>query len=135
MVLQDGAVIPVVEINARQSMGLINHHLDQFFSSDQLPSRLGCLSLGYPGPLRFAELLEKLEGAGLLFTRKQPCGIMPLSANTLMVNLNGPEQPGSPARLRKGRFYFSILAPPGECPAWLERLRCFYKELGFSVYS
>jgi hypothetical protein len=135
MLLQDGTVIPVVEINARQSMGLINHHLDQFFSPDRLPTSLACLSVGYSGPLRFAELLEKLEKAGLLFTRRRGCGIMPLSANTLLVNLNAPQPPESPARLRKGRLYFSILAPPGERPAWPERLRCFLKEAGFSVYS
>jgi hypothetical protein len=135
MVLQDGTVIPVVEINARQSMGLINHHLDQFFGPDRLSTSLACLSVGHPGPLCFAELLEKLERAGLLFSRRQGCGIMPLSANTLLVNLNAPQQPGLPSRLRKGRFYFSILASPGDRPAWLEKLRCFFEELGASVYS
>ncbi len=135
MLLQDGAVIPVVEINARQSMGLINHRLDQFFSSDRLPSSMACLSVGQAGPLCFAELLDKLERAGLLFTRQRGRGIMPLSANTLLVNLNAPQQPGTPARLRKGRFYFSILAPLDERPAWLAKVRCFYEELGVSVYS
>ncbi len=135
MVLQDGTLIPVVEINARQSMGLINHHLDQFFGLDRLSTSLACLAVGYPGPLCFAEFLEKLEQAGLLFTRRQGCGVMPLSANTLLVNLSAPERPGLPARLRKGRFYFSILAPPDGHPAWLEKLRCFFKELGFSIYS
>jgi hypothetical protein len=79
--------------------------------------------------------MEKLERAGLLFTRRQGCGIMPLSANTLLVNLNAPEQPEAPARLRKGRFYFSIVASPAERPARLEKLRGFLKELGFSAYS
>jgi hypothetical protein len=134
MVLHDGTVIPVVEINARQSLGLINHHLDRFFGPDRLSASLACLSVGYAGPLRFAGLLAKLEGAGLLFTRRQGGGIMPLSANTLLVNLNGAEQPEAPARLRRGRFYFSIVASPAERPARLEKLRGFLKELGFSVY-
>jgi hypothetical protein len=135
MALQDGTVVPVVEINARKSMGLINHYLDEFFSPDRLHSSLGCLSVGCPGPFHFAELLEKLEGAGLLFTQKQRRGIMPLSTNTLTINLGQPGQLGSPSGVRKGRFYFSILAAPEEREAWLEKLRCFYKASGFSVYS
>jgi hypothetical protein len=135
MWLQDGTVVPVVEINARKSLGLMNHYLDWFFSPDQLDSSLGFLSVGYSAPLRFAELLEKLERAGLLFTRQQLCGIMPLSANTLMLNLNQQDLPRLPSRAHKGRFYFSILASRGERQTWLEKLRCFYRELGFSVYS
>ena len=135
MWLQDGRVVPVVEINARKSMGLINHCLDQFFGPDRLRSSLGCLAVGYPGPLHFAGLLEKLEGTGLLFTRKRRRGVMPLSANTLTVNLNQTGQLRSPSRIGKGRFYFSILAPPEERGAWLEKLRCFCKASGFSVYS
>lgn len=135
MWLRDGTVVPVVEINARKSMGLINHYLDKFFSPDQPPSSLGYLSLGYSAPLRFADVLERLERAGLLYTRERRCGIMPLSANTLTVNLNRQDQPRSTSKMRKGRFYFSILAPPGERQTWLEKLRCFYKGLGFSVYS
>ena len=112
MQLEDGCVIPVVEINARKSMGLMNYHLDQFFSPDGLHSYFTFLSVGYPGPLRFDELLQGLEQAGLLFTRRQMRGILPLSANTLTINLNQPRLIPAPFLDAQGALLFF---DPGLC--------------------
>ena len=55
----------MVEINARQSMGLINHHLEQFFAGHA--RHLGYLSLGRVGALDYAAFLDALERAGSAF--------------------------------------------------------------------
>ncbi len=136
MILQDATVAPVVEINARQSMGLINHALEQFFRAERLPSHLGFLALGYVGSLRFAEFLDGMETAGLLYGGGQRCGIVPLLSNALTINMSrSPDQPGSPGKARKGRLYYAIVAPREERQPWLDRLRSFCVESGFLVYA
>jgi hypothetical protein len=134
MLLEDGSVVPVVEINARESMGLLNYHLDQLFAQDGLRSYFTFLSVGHPGPFDFGNLLEILDQAGLLFTCKRARGILPLSASTLTINLNQPIPTKLPSSMRKGRFYFSIVARPEEWKAWLESLRRSFQDLGFTLY-
>jgi hypothetical protein len=135
MVLQGGTVAPVVEINARQSMGLINHSLEQFFDQDQLPSHLGFLSLGYVGSLWYAEFLDEIKRAGLLFNQGQRRGVVPLSANALTINMNSHDQHRPPGKARKGRLYYAILARREERQPWLDRLRSFCRETGFLLYA
>ncbi|MBG9791847.1 hypothetical protein ABD76_04745 [Paenibacillus dendritiformis] len=108
MLLADGRVHPVVEINARHSMGLLNYSLDTHWERYGQRSFLSCLQLGLPdawkasagtgGDMeqperedgawcdqseRFAELLARLDRIGLLFTPQRREGVVPLSANTL----------------------------------------------------
>jgi hypothetical protein len=135
MQLEDGNVVPVVEINARESMGLLNYHLDQLFAQDRLCSYFTFLLVGHPGPLDFGKLLGILDQAGLLFTCRSARGILPLSANALTINLNQPSPTPSAYPMRKGRFYFSILAHPEERQVWLKSLRDAFQDFGFTLYS
>jgi hypothetical protein len=143
MWLHDGTLALVVEINARKSMGLINHHLDQFLGRYGSQGSLSFLTLGYPGLFHFEQFLAKMEEEQLLFSPGRPRGILPLSANTLTANLNR-EDTAAPFRIGKGRFYFAIAAPlPGntflentfpENALWLEKLRGFCAGFGFRIY-
>jgi len=135
MQLEDGNVVPVVEINARESMGLLNYHLDQLFAHEGIRSYFTFLSVGHRGPLDFGNLLGILDPAGLLFTCKGARGILPLSANALTINLNQPSPTLSASPMRKGRFYFSILAHPEERQVWLKSLRDAFQDFGFTLYS
>jgi hypothetical protein len=135
MVLEDGSLVPVVEINARQSLGLLNHQLDQYANAYGLQSNLAFFSVGCPQPLEFAGLLEKLDQAGMLFTCKQPAGILPLSSNTLTINLPQPGELQPPSRIPKGRFYFSILDHAEERQGWIEKLTSLLEAMGLFVYT
>jgi hypothetical protein len=83
MILRDGTMAPLVEINARKSMSLIKHAIDRHLEKS---GRRGCLtyvsavnhaSTGYSG------LLDLLETHRLLFTLERESGIVPLTAGTL----------------------------------------------------
>jgi hypothetical protein len=134
MQLTDNRLVPVVEINARKSMGLVNFLIEQHFSPLQLHSRLNVLSLGVPGALVFTEWLEKLDRLDLLFTSSHPCGILPLSANTLLANAIPTEGSRDLPKVCKGRLYFSILALAQDQQGWQEKLVAFLKDQGFIVY-
>lgn len=135
MQLEDGNVVPVVEINARESMGLLNYHLDQLFAQDGIRSYFTFVSVGHPGQLDFGSVLRVLDQAGLLFTCRRARGILPLSANALTINLNQPSPTPLASPMRKGRFYFSILAQPEERQTWLGSLRSTFQDLGFTLYA
>ncbi|WP_019422258.1 hypothetical protein [Paenibacillus sp. OSY-SE] len=64
MLLENGDVYPVVEINARHSMGLLNHSLDVHLERYGQRSFLACLQLGLPEwALQRAEQAEGAERA------------------------------------------------------------------------
>jgi hypothetical protein len=83
MILHDGRVAPLVEINARKSMSLIKHAIDQYLKSRE---RKGCLT--YVSAVNdqsgdFSGLLETLESERLLFSTECNFGILPLTSGTL----------------------------------------------------
>ena len=135
MWLQDGSVVPVVEVNARKSMGLINQRLDAHFGSQGRSSYLSFFSVGRAKALPFCELLEHLESDGLLCTVNRPCGIMPLSAATLPAGPEPTDAPRPAPRMCRGRFYFSILAPAEDREAFREKLSSSLKQSGFLIYG
>lgn len=106
MILSDGRLIPIVEINARKSMGLINHALCTFITKldKNLRCRMVTLSFMVEYRLNFDHLLEQLSQDGLLFFSGKTKGILPLSANTVDINArlmtDGPY---------KGRLYYHII--------------------------
>ena len=74
-----------------------------------------------------------LGRAGLLYGGEQRCGIVPLSSNTLTINMNRPDQSGSPGKARKGAFLLVHPGPPrgapavaGEAALLLQRMRDFW---------
>ncbi|MFD3269869.1 peptide ligase PGM1-related protein [Paenibacillus dendritiformis] len=151
MLLADGRVHPVVEINARHSMGLLNYSLDTHWERCGQRSFLSCLQLGLPdawkassgrsGDMeraegedgawseqaeRFSELLARLDRSGLLFTPERREGIVPLSANTLFVPDSGRAS---------GRWYVSLAAGSREASERMShRLREALAAYGFLIY-
>ncbi len=132
MMLKDGELVPIVEINARMSMGLINAHLDRLLAGWSLKGWLTFLSVALPDAFRFEQLLQALEAEQLLFTPQRPSGIMPLSSGTLTVN-GGPGRRS--AANPKGRLYMSVI---GQTEAAreeaLERLKQVLHDLSVKVF-
>lgn len=108
MLLHDGSVIPIVEINARKSMTLLKNHLDQKLESFGREALFSYAPLLAQPGFSFAQLLRLLKEEGLLFTKERPEGILPLSANTLNESKAG-EGSGSKKKQR-GRLYFAAVA-------------------------
>lgn len=124
MQLTDGTLIPIVEINARKSMGLINVYLDRALASRQCKGVLSYLSVGYYKELDYEDFLREMQNANLLYPQSGGSGIVPLSSAALLVNQE-MRRTGSPRaeakegdHLIKGRLYISVYANNSE-----ERMR------------
>lgn len=107
MLLDNNKIVPVVEINARKSMGLINYQLDKFLKKHSSKGMLMFYNFITSKSISFEDLLYKLEQNNNLFTRKSPSGILPLSSTSLNLNfhkglINNNQY--------KGRFYFSVIS-------------------------
>ncbi|WP_159881527.1 hypothetical protein [Paenibacillus puerhi] len=140
MQLKDGSLIPIVEINARKSMGLINFYLDSALASNRCTGCLTYLSIGFHKHFEYEWLLSELEDAQLLFPQSLGSGIVPLSSATLFVNryFHEHEQGQSldQQQLLKGRLYLSVFAPNTEERLRLLRsLRIFLSSHGVKVYD
>ncbi|MBT2770889.1 hypothetical protein J7J47_01410 [Halomonas sp. ISL-60] len=114
MILEDGEIVPIVEINARKSMGLINAYLDKGLEIHGHSGLLTFLSLGLPEGFAFGKLLDALHVSGLLFAGKGEYGIFPLSSNTVMVNHITTSRRISEGLqnnrgMPKGRLYISVV--------------------------
>lgn len=109
MLLADGMLVPVVEINARVSMGLINARLDRALGRR---GELLFVSVGYRDRMRYEELLAALRDRELLYPNRRGTGAVPLSSATLTAagdTADGPIPAGS-TRLYKGRWYMTVIA-------------------------
>jgi hypothetical protein len=114
MVLTSGVIVPIVEINARKSMGFFNHRINRYLSRFGLMGNLLFLNVGYRRELRFEQVMAAFDAARLLFTPEKECGVMLLSANTLLANREF-SQYANPAvngrqTIYQGRIYFSVIA-------------------------
>jgi hypothetical protein len=135
MMLSDGRIVPIVEINARKSMGLLNHALDRFLVSYSLTSCLTFFSMGYTSGISFEDLLAKLEERGLLFKPDGREGIIPLGANTLFKHREMERETVEPVTY-KGRLYVSAASRSEEGrKSLLERTRNVLLELEFQIYN
>lgn len=141
MILEGGAVVPIVEINARKSMGLINAYLDKGWETYSHNGLLTFLSLGLPEGFAFGRLLDALHISGLLFTGQGAYGIVPLSSNTVMVNdiltsRRITEGVQSKRGMPKGRLYFSVVGRNDEHRSELiVSLRQVLADLSIKVYN
>lgn len=155
MLLDNGEVYPIVEINARHSMGMLNHCLDAHLERWGQRSFLTCLQLGLPereqqstmqpasmveeavgtssdhdsssASTLFEQLLMKLDEIELLYTPERRTGVLPLSANTLF----------SPtAHNRSGRWYVSLVADnTAESESLGNQLHQALLSFGYRIYS
>ncbi|HEY8209330.1 MAG TPA: hypothetical protein VIG99_17700 [Myxococcaceae bacterium] len=102
MLLRDGTLVPLLEINARKSMGLINLWLQERFGGSGLLSHLSLMNLSFRRAAGFDEVLEALHRAGLLYGGGERPGVLPLSGNAVVANLPDPRA--------RGRLYVSAMA-------------------------
>jgi hypothetical protein len=120
MLLQDGSMIPIVEINARKSMSLIKHQLDEYLDLLTTNSAQGNLihqSVVSSGIVPFEDVLNAMDREELLYRSGSDSGIILLSANTLTINQ-------LPSSRRKGRLYMSLVSQnPGEREMLADRMK------------
>lgn len=110
MILKNDEIVPVVEINARKSMGLINQHMDEFLSRFGIQGYFIYYTVGYKGrEVGLADILNKLAEANILFDPGKGYGVIPLSGNTLFMNRELDTTP-DPEKFYKGRLYISAAA-------------------------
>ncbi|TDD46875.1 hypothetical protein E1263_35635 [Kribbella antibiotica] len=98
MILPDGTVVPVLEINARQSLGLLTLHLEQ---RTDLTAHLWQLELNIAPGKGITDVLTAFDG--LLSTGDRP-GVQVLNGSTLAA-------PG-------GRVYLAIFCRPDDLGQW-----------------
>jgi len=112
MVLADGTVVPVLEINARQSLGLLTLHLDQ---RTELTAHLWQIELNVAPGKGIADVLTAFDG--LLTTGDGP-GVQVLNGSTLAA-------PG-------GRLYLAIYCRPDDLGSWQRRLTAAVNAAGLT---
>lgn len=133
LVTKRGGIIPVLEINARLSMGLLNLFLDRHLEKFGLRSYLTQLRLSAARAITFAEVLRALEGAGLLFSPGAPHGVIPLSAGGIEAGAGESLPPGAS---RVVRFACCVpYATLDEVAPVLARARDVLAGLGHRVLS
>jgi len=141
MILEDGEVVPIVEINARKSMGLINAHLDKCWEPYGHSGWLTFLSLGLPEGFVFGTLMRALRDSGLLLAAPWGYGIVPLSSNTVMVNeilTRRRIEEGTPIKrsMPKGRLYVAVVGhDDGQRSELVNSLRQVLADLSVRVYN
>ncbi|MFD2176289.1 hypothetical protein [Veronia pacifica] len=88
MLLQDGTVVPVVEINARESMGSLAH---RWFECLELPSEalFQQYTIKYDAPIDMGALLNTLNEMNALYNKGMKSGVIPLNSLCLQAPDNG----------------------------------------------
>lgn len=130
MILEDGEIIPLIEINARKSMSLIKHQVDQFLGRRELKGNLSFLSVSNDDPnFSYEQLLNTLKKEGLLYSISNRKGILPLSANTLEINKQIK-------KAAKGRLYYSLVSNDEEEKKRLnEQMRNCFSMHSYKMYN
>lgn len=99
MLLVDGQIYEVVEINARMSMSYIKHSLDLKY--EDLSNRyFTYYSFKIPPTLIYADFLDEMDKSGILFHGDQ--GVLPLTSKMMMINKKEKSS-------YKGRLYALIV--------------------------
>ncbi len=105
MLLKDGTIKIIVEINARYSMGFINEFIGKKMneiSSITSLYQLSTLNIISKKVSSFDVLFHQLERSGILYDVKKGSGIFPVSANTWDINDNKVYSS------YKKRFYYMV---------------------------
>lgn len=88
MILKDGEIVPIVEINARMSMSNIKLKLDKHFNSELNNSILTYYSLSCNQDASFETLLDMFNKKSILLSGSERDGMMLLNANSFEANRN-----------------------------------------------
>ncbi|GAA1600546.1 ATP-grasp domain-containing protein [Kribbella sancticallisti] len=106
MILEDGTLIPILEINARQSLGLLAVHLHRRATQYGLTGHLWQLELNVAPGKTIDDVFTAF--GGILHQGGSTPGIVVLNGSTIAA-------PG-------GRVYVAIFCPAGEIRRWRQRL-------------
>lgn len=130
MVLEEGKLAALVEINARKSMSLIKHSVDSHLARSR---REGCLTYitgVLQGECGFHQLIALLEKEGLLYTPKALSGIIPLTSGTMFA-----PAAHSGARGLQGRLYICAVGTNDEQRASLAQFKAVLPKCGVRVLN
>ncbi|WP_030993880.1 MULTISPECIES: hypothetical protein [unclassified Streptomyces] len=108
LLLGDGRIVPVLEINARRSIGMLNMAIDRRVRGTGLRSHLWRVSLVVRHEDAIGRLLDELAAAGALHSEASPGGVLPLT--------------GSVLRPPRGRLECAFICLPSEVETWRQRL-------------
>ncbi|WP_223068410.1 hypothetical protein [Paenibacillus caui] len=137
MILRDGTLVPIVEINARKSMGFINHRLDQVLETRGKKGFFTFRSVGFKERFDYEWWLDELKRHDILYPNRQGNGILPLSSATLFAGAGeaGTARPEG-GGLGKGRLYMTVIADDlTERERYLEQMRVSFESKGGKWYS
>lgn len=135
MMLKDGNIVPIIEINARKTMGMVHQRINIYLKNFGLEGQLTFYSLGYTHTFKFEQLLSKMKEYKILFDPEAEKGIIPLSANTLLINSYVADNNTGGQEIFKGRFYYFAVAKTEEERAELILKTCeLFKSSGFKIY-
>lgn len=107
MVLESGELIPVLEINSRQSLGLLTMYLDRRVADHGLRCHLWQIDLTVDRGRGIDDLCAALRGARALYRGGPEPGLVVLSGS-------GLSAPG-------GRVFFASICEPGDTATWRHR--------------
>lgn len=106
LLLADGRLVPVLEINARLSMGRLCLEMDRRVQPHGLRAGLGVRDVSVPDAMTSRRLVDALAAAGALHRTGGP-GLLPLAAGTL--------------RAPRGRVVYAVVAGTDAEAEGLER--------------
>jgi hypothetical protein len=136
MMLKDQTIVPIVEINARKSMGLINHYINTYLGKYNLNSYLRYYSLGIKKTFCYETLLNNMELENLLFKTDEKPGILPLSSNAMTVNRDADVDNEDKTINYMGRLYVSIGAHDMRTKIDLsQRFNALLANMGVTIYN
>ncbi|MFJ1892489.1 hypothetical protein [Streptomyces sp. NPDC088170] len=119
MLLADGGWLPVLEINARMSMGLLTLELDERVRAHGLRAHLWQQDMFVEQGTDVTSLLSALRTAGLLYGGGARPGVLPLSGGSL--------------RTPRGRLVCAAFCAPGDFPALRARTEDCAASAGISA--
>ncbi|OKP97033.1 hypothetical protein [Paenibacillus sp. P46E] len=103
MLLRDGSLAPLVEINARKSMSLIKHNVDRHLKQEGMHTCLIQVPLATLGEVHYEELLGRLAQEDVLFSLEEGEGVIPLTSGTLQ-----PPASSRSTGSAKGKLYAAL---------------------------
>lgn len=131
MVTEEEGIVPIVEINARKSMGLINYCLNSHLNGHSGKSSLMFYNLRIKGDFSYENLFEKLKDAEILFGKTGDTGVMPLTSNSVDINRNLLRDEAITA----GRVYFSLITQDAaEEEVILKKLNDILMAMNIKIY-
>lgn len=116
LLLANGTLVPLLELNARHSMGMLNLALDRTLRRDGSRCHLWRLGLTVPEGAGIGTLLDALRAADALHTERSGVGVVPLT--------------GAALRPPHARFECALVCPPADVEHWRQRVRSAAASVG-----